>query len=274
MMTKIPTVTLHNGVTVPVLSVGTYKVQDLDGVIGAALDAGFTAIDTAEHYGNEAAVGEAIVHLNRPREQLYLSTKIWNEDHGYDRTLAAFQESVERLRTRPDILLIHWPCPMKGLYRETWQALQHLYRQRQVLAIGVSNFKVTHLKTLQELGGVQPMVNQIEMHPFFIDEELLDYCRRQGIVVEAWSPLLRGTTVVSDPLVREMAAKYRCSPAQLTIRYLTQYGVRVIIRSSNPAHIAENADIFNFKIAEDDVKRLQTLNTHKRYFQDPDEYYL
>ncbi|MDD3212647.1 MAG: aldo/keto reductase [Eubacteriales bacterium] len=270
----IPTVTLHNGVEVPVLSIGTYKVQDLDGVIGAALDAGFTAIDAAEHYGNEAAVGEAISRLRQPRSKLYLSTKIWNTDHGYRRTLEAFKESAARLRTRPDMLLIHWPCPMKGLYQETWSALQHLYAQGQVAAIGVSNFTSAHLRTLEAMGGVQPMVNQVEMHPFYIDEQLLAYCREHHIIVEAWSPLLRGTAVISHPVIRTMAEKYQCSPAQLAVRYLTQYGVRVIIRSSNPAHIAENADIFRLKITDDDFESLKELNTHKRYFQDPDEYYL
>ncbi len=270
----IPTVMLHNGVDVPVLSIGTYKVQDLDSVIGAALEAGFTAIDAAEHYGNEAEVGEAISRLNQPRAKLYLSTKIWNEDHGYQRTLEAFEESAARLQTNPDMLLIHWPCPMKGLYQETWRALQHLYEQKKVAAIGVSNFTADHLRVLKALGGVQPMVNQVEMHPFYIDEQLLAYCREQHIIVEAWSPLLRGTTVISDPLIRAMADKYNCSPAQLAVRYLTQYGVRVIVRSSKPAHIAENADIFRFKITDDDFNRLKELNTHKRFFQDPDEYYL
>ena len=274
MTDKIPTLTLSNGITLPVLSVGTYKVQDLDGVLGAALNAGFTAIDTAEHYGNESNVGEALARLNKPRETLFISTKIWNTDHGYHRTLEAYQNSVERLRTRPDMLMIHWPCPMMGLYAETWQALQHLYAQGQLRAVGVSNFKVSHLKVLEELGGVQPMVNQIEMHPFFIDEELLRDCHERGIVVEAWSPLLRGTAVISHPLLQEMAVKYHCSTAQIAIRYLTQYGVRVIMRSSNPAHIAENADIFGFEISTEDVRRLQTLNTHQRFFQDPDEYYL
>ena len=270
----IPNVLLQNGLPVPVLSIGTYKVQDLSGVIGAAVDAGFTAIDAAEHYGNEAAVGDAIASLHTPREKLYLSTKIWNADHGYQRTLEAFEESVARLHTRPDMLLIHWPCPMRGLFEETWQALQHLYAQGQVRAIGVSNFTAEHLRVLRELGGVQPMVNQVEMHPFFIDEALLEDCQSHGVVVEAWSPLLRGTAVVADPLVGELAEQYHCSPAQLAVRYLTQYGVRVIVRSNNPAHIVENADIFRFTIAPEDVNRLKTLNTHKRFFQDPDEYYL
>lgn len=272
MNTTIPKICLRNGVSVPMLSIGTYHVQNLDEVIKAALENGFTAIDTAEHYGNEKAVGEALIHLGCCREELYLSTKIWNEDHGYQRTLEAFKQSTKRLQTCPDMLMVHWPCPRKNLYAETWQALQLIYRQRQVRAIGVSNFKVPHLKALHALGGEQPMVNQVEMHPFYIDEELLDYCHNHSIVVEAWSPLLRGTAVISNLLIVELAKKYRCSPAQLAVRYLTQYGVRVIVRSSNPTHIAENADLFDLEIDHEDVKRLQTLNTHKRSFQDPDEY--
>ena len=271
---EIPSVHLHNGVSVPVLSIGTYQARDLDTVIKTSFDVGITAVDTAEHYGNEAAVGDALANLNYPRDQWFLSTKIWNTDHGYRRTLEAFEESVSRLHTDPDMLLIHWPCPMKGLYQETWQALQHLYRQGRVRSIGVSNFKASHLEELRKIGGVQPMVNQIEMHPFYIDEELHDYCTRWNIVVEAWSPLLRGKTVISNALIKEMAAAYHRSSAQLAIRYLTQYGVRVVVKASNPEHIKENADVFDFEISREDVERLKTLNRRERYFQDPDQYYL
>ena len=209
-----------------------------------------------------------------PRDSFYLSTKIWNEDHGYQRTLDVFEQSVERLRTEPDMLMIHWPCPMNGLYQETWRALQRLLQDGRVKAIGVSNFKVHHLEALKALGGVQPMVNQVEMHPFFIDWDMMRYTRENGMVMEAWSPLLRGKTVISDPLIMETAGRYGRSPAQLAIRYLTQYGVRAIVKSSNPVHVSENASIFDFELTPEDMKLLQTLHTGKRFFQDPDDYYL
>lgn len=268
----IPETELANGIKAPLLSIGTYQLDDVEGILRAGFECGLSAVDAAEHYHNEAAVGAALAAIGRPRGDYYLSTKIWNEDHGYDRTLAAFEESVQRLQTQPDMLLIHWPCPMKGLYQETWRAMQKLYAEGRVKAIGVSNFKIHHLEELKKLGGVQPMVNQIEMHPFYIDEEMLAYGRRNHIVIEAWSPLLRGKQVISDPVIASTARKYGVSPAQLAIRYLAQYGVRVIVKSNDPAHLRENCDIFGFTIGDEDVRELKKLNRGQRVFQDPDEY--
>ena len=274
MKKMVPQITLNNGICVPQLSIGTYKVDDLQSVIRAGFQAGLDAVDAAEHYHNEAEVGQALAAIGRPRSEYYLSTKIWNLDHGYQRTLEAFEESVRRLQTQPDMLLIHWPCPMKGLYQETWQALQKLYADGRVKAIGVSNFKVHHLEALKALGGVQPMVNQIEMHPYYIDDEMLEYAKKNNMVVEAWSPLMRGKQIITDPVIVNMAEKYGVSPAQLTIRYLTQYGVRVIVKSNNPVHLAENCEIFSFTIEDEDIQTLRKLNRGKRVFQDPDEYYI
>lgn len=270
----IPSAELCNGVSVPALSVGTYKVENLRAVLEAAFESGLYAVDTAEHYHNEAAVGEALKATGVKRGDVYLSTKIWNTDHGYQKTLDAFERSVERLQTEPDMLMIHWPCPMNGLYCETWLALQTLLERGRVRAIGVSNFKIAHLEALKKLGGVQPMVNQIEMHLFYIDEEMLAYARKNNIIIEAWSPLLRGKSIISHPLVAEMAQKYGVSPAQLAIRQLTQYGARVIVKSNDPTHVVENCEIFNFEIAPEDSALLASLNTHQRMFQDPDTYYL
>lgn len=270
----IPKVRLANGMEIPQLSIGTYKVEALESVIRAGFQAGIDAVDAAEHYHNEAEVGNALKAIHRPREEYYLSTKIWNLDQGYQRALEAYQESVTRLLTKPDMLLIHWPCPMKGLYLETWQAFQKLYAEKSVRAIGVSNFTIQHLETLKTLGGVQPMVNQIEMHPYFIDDEMLRYAKENGIILEAWSPLLRGKQIITDPVITAMAAKYGVSPAQLAIRYLTQYGVRVIVKSNNPTHLAENSTVFSFVIEDEDIETLKKLNRHQRVFQDPDEYYI
>lgn len=271
---QIPEIALRNGLRVPALSVGTYKVDNLREVLEAAFASGLRAVDTAEHYHNEVAVGEAISESGISRGELYLSTKIWNTDHGYQKTMDAFERSVERLRTEPDMLMIHWPCPMNGLYCETWRALQDLLAAGRVRAIGVSNFTIAHLETLKALGGVQPMVNQIEMHLFYIDERMLAYAHENGIQIEAWSPLLRGKSIVSHPLVVELAEKYGVSPAQLAIRMLAQRGARVIVKSGNPAHIRENCKVFGFEIAPEDVERLDSLNTHQRSFQDPDAYFL
>lgn len=271
---QLPTIELTGGLRAPVLSVGTYKVENLEEVIDAAFAKGLLAVDAAEHYHNEVAVGTALKHSGWGRDAYYLSTKIWNADQGYEKTLRAFEGSVERLQTEPDMLLMHWPCPMLGLYQETWQAMQTLLKSGRVRGIGVCNFKIAHLEELKKLGGVQPMVNQIEMHPFFIDDEMLAYAKENHIVIEAWSPLLRGTKVISDPMVVSIAQKYGVSPAQLAIRYLTQYGVRVIVKSSNPLHVTENCDVFDFRISDEDFERLRTLNVGKRVFQDPDAYCL
>lgn len=273
-MMRIPEKVMPNNVAVPAISIGTYKVNDVESIIRAAFDSGIMAVDAAEHYHNEAQVGQALANIGLSRKSFYLSTKIWNEDHGYQKTLDAFDASVSRLQTEPDMLMIHWPCPMNHLYGETWKALQKIYSDGRVRAIGVSNFKIHHLEYLKKLGGVQPMVNQIEMHPFYIDFEMLQYAKENNILVEAWSPLLRGTKVISDPIIIRLAEKYNVSPAVLAIRYLIQYGVRVIIKSNNPLHVKENTGAFNFNISEEDIAQLQALNTGKRFFQDPDEYYL
>ena len=273
-MSNIQNITLRNGVEVQMLGVGTYKAVPMDTVIHTALDAGYRAIDAAEHYGNEAEVGAAMASSGYSRDALYLSTKIWNTDHGYKKTLEAFEKSRERLGTRIDTLLIHWPCPMNGLFQDTWRALQELYRKGELRAIGVSNFKVHHLEALRELGGEQPMINQIEMHPFFIDYEMLSYAAKNGMTIEAWSPLLRYGDVVQNETIAALGEKYGKSPAQIALRYLTQYGARVMVKASSRAHAEENAAIFDFALEKEDVALLQALNTGKRAFQDPDEYYL
>lgn len=274
---KIETVTLKNGIRLQMLGVGTYKASvgsDMRTVIKNALDIGYRAIDSAAHYGNEEEVGDAIRHSGYRREELFLTSKIWNTDHGYKESMQAYKQILEKLGTNIDMLLIHWPCPMKKLYQETWKALNELYVMGKVKAIGVSNFKIHHLEELKKTGLEIPMVNQVEMHPFFIDYELITYCRENGIILEAWSPLLRKGDVLENGLMRELAGKYGKSPAQIVLRYLTQYGTRVIVKASNKEHAAQNAGIFDFTILDEDMERLKTLNTGKRVFQDPDDYYL
>ena len=276
-MNPIKNVILRNGVQIPYIGLGTYKAsfsENMQVVVNNALEAGYRSIDAAEHYGNEDQVGAAIRNSGYPREKLFLTTKIWNTDHGYDQTMLAFEKSVRKLGTYVDMLLIHWPCPMLGLYQDTWRALQDLYAAGKVKAIGVSNFKIHHLEEIRRLGGEQPMVNQIEMHPYFIQDELLEYCRENKIQVEAWSPLLRGAGAAGDPTVTELAGKYNRSPVQIILRYLVQLGVRVLVKSSSKEHTIQNIRIFDFTLSDDDIDLMHTLNTGKRFFQDPDEYYL
>lgn len=276
-MASIETKTLKNGIELQLVGIGTYKASvntDMTTVIRNAMDCGLRSIDTAEHYGNETEVGEAIRGCGYKREEIFLSTKIWNTDHGYINTMEAYEKSRERLGTNIDMLLIHWPCPMKGLYLETWKALCELYRTGKVKAIGVSNFKIHHLEKLMELGLETPMVDQVEMHPYFIDYELLDYCEKNRILVEAWSPLLRKGEAAGNPLIDALAAKYEKTPTQIVLRYLTQFGVRVLVKSSSKEHMSQNTEIFGFRITQQDIEELKKLNTGKRVFQDPDEYYL
>lgn len=276
-MAKIENVVLRNGVQIPYIGLGTYKAsisEDMQVVVNNALEVGYRSIDTAEHYGNEDQVGAAIRNSGYSREELFLTTKIWNTDHGYEKTMCAFEKSVRKLGTYVDMLLIHWPCPMNGLYQETWRALQDLYAAGKVKAIGVSNFKIHHLEELRKLGGEQPMVNQIEMHPSFIQDDMLKYCRENKIQVEAWSPLLRGAGTTGNPIISALGEKYGRSPVQITLRYLVQLGARVMVKSSSKEHTAQNAQIFDFTLSDEDMALMHTLNTGKRAYQDPDEYYL
>lgn len=268
---------LRNGIARQMIGVGTYKASvecSMKSVIHMALNLGYRGIDTAEHYGNEVQVGEAIGTSGVERNEIFLTTKIWNEDHGYDKTMKAFEKSQKCLGTYIDLLLIHWPCPMNGLYEETWKALQDLYKDGKVRGIGVSNFKTGHLEKLRRMGGELPMVNQIEMHPFFIDWDMLAYCKEYGICVEAWSPLLRGKKLFEHPMIGEIASHHYKTPAQVTLRYLTQLGSRVLVKASDPEHARQNMEIFDFRLSEEEMTRMKTLNTGKRYYQDPDEYFL
>jgi diketogulonate reductase-like aldo/keto reductase len=277
-MSKIPWIVLRNGIKMQMMGVGTYKVdtaKPMDEVIRKSVAVGFRCVDTAHRYHNEKQVGHSIRNCGVPRGELFLTTKIWNEDHGYKKTLEAYERSRALLGTEIDMLMIHWPCLMNGLYGETWRAIQELYQCGKVGAVGVSNFTIGHLEALKKLGGEQPMVNQIEMHPSFIQEPMLDYCRENGIQVAAWSALLRGDKqIFESETVRRLAEKYTKSAGQVILRYLTQLGAMVIVKASSEEHIRENAEVFSFDLTDRDLDELRNLNTGKRVFQDPDYYYL
>ncbi len=271
----ISTTTLHNGVEMPWIGLGVFKVQDGEEVVRSvksALDAGYRSIDTAAIYKNEEGVGRAIAESNVPREELFITTKLWNADQGYDTTLKAFDESMDKLGLDYlDLYLIHWPLPSQGKYVETWKALEKLYKDGRVRAIGVSNFKIHHLEEIISNCEIVPMVNQVEYHPRFNQRELHEYCKKNKIQLEAWSPLMQGG-LLDDPVLMEIAEKYNKSTAQVIIRWDLQTEVITIPKSTKPHRIAENADIFDFELSKEDMEKINGLNQDKRMFADPDEF--
>ncbi|MGG1313885.1 aldo/keto reductase [Cohnella laeviribosi] len=262
---------LNNGVKMPRLGLGVWKVTDpgdVERAIRAAVQTGYRSIDTASFYKNEAEVGQAIRSCGVPREELFITTKIWNEDQGYDKTLAAFEESRKRLGLDVvDLLLIHWPG--KDKYIDTWRAFEKLYREGFVRAIGVSNFQIHHLDKLIEASEIVPAVNQVEFHPLLTQKELLAYTKEKGIQLEAWSPLMQGN--LDQPVLKEIAAKYGKTPAQVVLRWDLQHGVVTIPKSITPSRIAENADIFDFELTAEDMDRIDSLNRNHRFGPDPDQ---
>ncbi|SDE02749.1 Aldo/keto reductase [Paenibacillus sp. UNCCL117] len=266
------TVKLHNGVDMPWLGLGVWKTKDGDEVIRAvtdALEAGYRSVDTAAVYGNEAGVGQAIRQSGIPRDDIFITTKVWNADQGFEQTLRAFEESRKKLLVDTvDLYLIHWP--VKEKYKDTWKALIKLHQEGYVRAIGVSNFHPHHLRDIIEDSGVVPTVDQVELHPLLQQRELRQYCAEHQIRLEAWSPLMQGN--LDLPLLQELAAKYGKSPAQIILRWDLQQGVVVIPKSVTTSRIRENADIFDFQLSDDDLARLDQLNENKRFGADPDNF--
>ncbi len=267
--------TLHNGVKMPWLGLGVYKVQEGEEVINAvktAIEVGYRSIDTAAIYKNEEGVGKAIAESNVPREELFITSKVWNKDQGYDSTLKAFDESLKKLGLDYlDLYLIHWPQPSNGLFKETWKALEKLYKDGRVRAIGVSNFKETHLEQLISDCEIIPMVNQVEFHPKLTQESLHEYCKKHNIQFEAWSPLMQGQ-ILNEPTLVEIAQKYGKSTAQVIIRWDLQNEVVTIPKSITPHRIKENADVFDFELTKEEMDAIRSLNENKRVGPDPDEF--
>ncbi|NLR58423.1 aldo/keto reductase [Chitinophaga polysaccharea] len=267
------TVGLSNGVEMPYLGLGVFKTKEGKEVVDAvtyALDAGYRHIDTAAIYGNEEGVGAAIAQHVVDRKDIFLTTKVWNSDQGYDSTLKAFDASLGRLKTDYlDLYLVHWP--VKGKYKETWRALEQLYAEGRVKAIGVSNFLQHHLEDLFQTAKVRPMVNQLEFHPYLVQQRLLDFCRQHQIQFEAWSPLMQGKAF-EVPLLQELAVKYDVSVAQLILRWDLQKGVVTIPKSVRRDRIISNADLFNFSISEEDVQKIAALDRGQRVGPDPDNF--
>ena len=268
------TFTLHNGVEMPGFGLGVYKTADGEEVINAikyAVNAGYRAVDTAALYFNEDGVGEGIKQCGLPREEIFVTTKVWNSDQGYESTLAAFEKSRKKLDVDYiDLYLIHWP--VKEKYKETWRAMEELYRSGKVRAIGVSNFHKHHLEDLMTTAEIKPMVNQIELHPMLSQVELRDYCQSQNIAVTAWSPLAKGR-LMEEPVLVEIAKKHNKTVAQVILRWHIQNDVIVIPKSTHEHRIVENADIFNFVLNREDMQAINALNKNERLGQNPDHFH-
>ena len=258
--------TLSNGVEIPAVGYGTYLTSEKDdGTIAAALSAGYRHFDTASFYGTEQALGDALKAAGVPRGELFLTSKLWKDEMGYENALAAFERSLQRLGTDYlDLYLIHWPrtddlsAEWRQLDRDTWRALEELYRAGRVRAIGVSNFLPHHLRNLMETAEVMPMVNQIEFHPGYPQTYNVEFCKAHGILPEAWSPLGR-TRVLQDDRLAGIAAKYGKTVAQLCVRFALQRGVVPLPKSSSPARMQANLDVFDFVISDEDMDRILTL---------------
>ncbi|MFJ8416943.1 aldo/keto reductase [Bacillus paramycoides] len=265
--------TLHNGVKMPWFGLGVFKVEDGSEVIDsvkAAIKNGYRSIDTAAIYKNEEGVGQAIRESGIPREELFITSKVWNSDQGYELTLQAFETTLEKLGLEYlDLYLVHWP--VKGKYTESWKALEKLYTDGRVRAIGVSNFHIHHLQDVFEIAEIKPMVNQVEYHPRLAQEELHTFCKEHGIQLEAWSPLMQGQ-LLDNLTLQEIAAKYNKSTAQVILRWDLQNEVVTIPKSIKEHRIIENANIFDFELSTDDMKAIQALNENHRVGPDPNNF--
>ncbi|MEK3905632.1 aldo/keto reductase [Oceanobacillus sp. FSL K6-0127] len=267
------TVTLNNDVKMPGFGLGVYKVEDGETVVNAvkaALKYGYRSIDTASFYDNEVGVGQAISESGITREELFITSKVWNDEQGYESTLEAYERSLQKLGLAYlDLYLIHWP--VKGKYKETWRAMEKLYNEGRVRAIGVSNFHVHHLQNLLKDSHVQPVINQVEFHPHLSQVELREFCANENINFEAWSPLKRGQ-LFDDPTLIEIAKKHGKTAAQIILRWDIQHEVITIPKSITDERIKANADIFDFSLTKEDMEKLDAMNNNDRAGTNPDSY--
>lgn len=256
---------LNNGIEIPEIGFGTWHIKDekeLEFSIKTAIENGYTHIDTASKYKNEELIGNTIEKYNISRENLFITSKLWNEDKGYDKTIKAFQGTLDRLKTDYlDLYLIHWPMTAENweeLNAETWRAFEDLYKMGKVKAIGVSNFMIQHMESLRKKATILPMVDQIEFHPGMMQKEILKYCRSNNIVVEAWSPLGSGRMLDNKELKR-IADKYKKSVAQICIRWCVQNNVIPLPKSTHLERIKDNIDIYDFKISDEDMQYINNM---------------
>ncbi|WP_150284600.1 aldo/keto reductase [Rummeliibacillus sp. TYF-LIM-RU47] len=271
------TTTLYNGVKMPWFGLGVFKVEegpDLVNAVKTAIKHGYRSIDTAAIYGNEEGVGqgirEGLKEAGISRDELFVTSKVWNDDLGYESTLAAYETSLKKLGLDYlDLYLIHWP--VEGKYKDAWRALETLYKDGRVKAIGMSNFQIHHLEDLMKDAEVKPMINQVECHPRLTQKDLKSFCQEHGIQLEAWSPLMQGQ-LLDNPELKEIANKYDKSIAQIILRWDLQNGIVTIPKSTKEHRIVENASIFDFELTSEDMEQIDSLNQDHRVGPDPDNF--
>ncbi|TPE20795.1 aldo/keto reductase [Clostridium perfringens] len=272
------TITLNNGIEMPRVGLGVFRVENSSELVNAvkvAIKNGYRSIDGAAIYGNEEAMGEGIregiKEAGISREDLFITSKVWNADLGYESTIAAYEASLKRLGVDYlDLYLIHWP--VEGKYKEAWRALEYLYKEGRVKAIGVSNFQVHHLQDLLKYAEIKPVINQIELHPYLSQEKVREFCKENDIQVEAWSPLMAGNGLLENDILKEIAKKYNKTTAQVVLRWDLQNQVITIPKSTNEGRLVENIDIFGFNLSKDDMDRIDSLNKDLRVGPDPDNF--
>ncbi|QEA56646.1 aldo/keto reductase [Weissella hellenica] len=274
---SIPEVTLNDGHKLPNLGLGTYQLKGGSGLqqVLAAIKSGYRLIDSATNYDNEGIVGKAIRMSGVPRAEFFVTSKLPGKYHDYESARDAIQESLARMGLDYfDLFIIHWPLPKRGLYVEAWQALVDAQKQGLIRSIGVSNFEPEHLDRIIEKTGVTPAVNQIEVHPYWVQEENLLEDLRRGVKVQAWSPLGRGSSALKEPIVQEIADKYGKSTSQIITRWHLDRGIIPVLRSANPAHQRENLDVFDFELTNSEITAINDLNRADGRIdgQDPNEY--
>ncbi len=266
-----PSLALNNGVDIPQLGLGTYlsdEGPEVEQAVAQALDIGYRHIDTASFYGNEEGIGRAIAMSSVPRQEIFLTSKVWNDEQGFDETLAAVQRSLERLDTGYlDLYLVHWPRPM--LMEDTWRAMEAIADAGKARAIGVSNFLPHHLDQLASFAETPPALNQVEFHPRLQSPDVVEACGARGILLEAWSPLMRGR-VFDAPEIVAAASSHGRTPAQIVLRWLLQRGIVAIPKSVRPARLRENADVFDFALTEDEMAAIDAMDRGERVGPHPD----
>jgi 2,5-diketo-D-gluconate reductase A len=271
---SVPTITLNDGKSIPQLGFGVFQVppDDTERAVNEAFEAGYRSIDTAEAYRNEPGVGKAIAASGIARDELYITTKVFNPHHGRELTLAAIDNSLERLGIdQLDLYLIHWPVPLHDLYVETWRAMVELHGAGKSRSIGVSNFKQPHLERIIADSGVTPTVNQVELHPYLQQPELREFHDQHKIITEAWSPIAQGA-VLDDPAITAIAERIGKTPAQVVIRWHVEIGNIVIPKSVTPERIKSNIDVFDFELEQSDHAAIEAINREERTGPDPDEF--
>jgi 2,5-diketo-D-gluconate reductase A len=274
-MTSVPTIALNDGVEIPQFGFGVFQVPpgDTAEAVLAAFDAGYRHVDTAQMYGNEEGVGQALAGSGLRRDEVFVTTKLDNDRHGHDEAGRALDESLRRLGTdHVDLYLIHWPRPAEGRYVEAWTGFEKLAADGRARSIGVSNFTVAHLERLAAETGTVPSVNQIELHPRFPQQELRAYHREHGIATEAWSPIAQGGELLRDPVLTELAQRHGRTPAQVVLRWHIQLGNIVFPKSMKPERMRENIDVFGFELSGDDMVAIGMLDTGERLGPDPERF--